>query len=495
MQQPVRFRATRPIDPIRALSVVFALFGAMAAVIAFRRYAGPIGAPIVWPLVALFAIYITFLLLIRARQKGPFHFLEIGIFFGGFLLLYGAWPMIELAVNGFVYNELSEDRLRGLGATPKEIGELGWWYVVFLGSFCAAYVLTRRRDRMPKVILRSKPDLALILTIVAGIAVAVVIRTMFGAAFDLQGQTYVEGFLKVQQLPTIARQIFSRVYSSEQTLHVLLITALAAHYRRTRWLLFAGLIVLVAMHLSRPGARGEFMLLAVATAQMYDFLVRPVPLKLVAVAAVAGFVLFAALGYLRQVGGAKDVPLTRMVLSASEFDAMYGTAYDLKYIRGDSGRALQWPALYWSDLTALIPQQLLPIEKTAPSIWYVNTYYQDVADNGGAFAFGAIPEAVIGAGPMELVWRGAVLGIAFALMHRRLTSRPVSFIYMACYVFVTVWSYQSIRASTFFLISLIAYTFIVPVFVVFAVAFLIRQRKAIGSRLIGALAHRAEERT
>jgi hypothetical protein len=447
----------------------------VAAVVAAHVYIAARAEPIFWPLLALVVIFSVFLAVIAAKQKAQMRFLQIGIVYAGFLLLYAAVPLLMFAVSDFVHTPAGDYRL--WPATIEQRATLAWWYVAALASFCTAYAMVPMRGRAHGTLSMTRPDVPLVFVLFVATLCAALVRLAVGQTLDTGG-TYVGGYLAIQQLPLLAAQLFSQLLGSELTFQILLVTALFSHYRRARSFLFLFFVGLIVLNIVRPGARTPMLLVFVSAAVMYDFFVRRLSMRFIAIAAAGGFVLFTSIAFFRQDTGKGPVSLKQAFVTMNEFEAMYGNAYELKYTLGQSGHALRTPALYFADLTALFPQQIFPFQKTAPSLWYISTFYRDLLASGGGLAFGALSEAVIGAGVIELIWRGALLGLIFGLMHRRLLSRRVSFAFLGFYVWLTVWAFQSIRNTSFGLLNLALYRFLVPLCAVYLVAMLLRRNRA-----------------
>jgi hypothetical protein len=107
-----------------------------------------------------------------------------------------------------------------------------------------------------------------------------------------------------------------------------------------------------------------------------------------------------------------------------------------------------------------VPQQLLPIEKISPSVWYVNTFYPIYAAMGGGFVFGSITESVLGGGWVDAVGRGAALGLLMAQIHRHHARGGGKFWSFIFYTWATVSAYQSFRTTTFVLAGYAVYRFL-----------------------------------
>jgi hypothetical protein len=74
--------------------------------------------------------------------------------------------------------------------------------------------------------------------------------------------------------------------------------------------------------------------------------------------------------------------------------------------------------------------------------------------------FGVVPQAMIGWDWPELVLRGGVLGLAFAGVHRWYARRSASLWATTFYVFLCLWSYFTVRSTTFHILLYVVYGFL-----------------------------------
>ena len=110
------------------------------------------------------------------------------------------------------------------------------------------------------------------------------------------------------------------------------------------------------------------------------------------------------------------------------------------------------------DRYLVIPSQLLPFSKTDPAEWYLEVI--GAQGTGVGFMFGVMAQAVLGFDWIELAARGALLGLLFALLHRWYVRRARRFWPTLLYLFVGIWSYYTIRATTFYLLHFVVYQFV-----------------------------------
>jgi len=167
----------------------------------------------------------------------------------------------------------------------------------------------------------------------------------------------------------------------------------------------------------------------------------------------AGLLLFLGLGMIRMLHlYSSDEAVVSLLASRNEFETLFANAYDLRELKATGQTDDIFPGLYFSDVANLIPQQIMPFKKIDMAEWYVQTFYDYYAEGGGGFGFGAVSESIVGLGWIDLIWRGALVGWIFASIYRRFVTKKKSFWNYSFYLWVTIFSYQTFRTTTFILL-------------------------------------------
>lgn len=439
---------------------------------------------IVGPLALSALITLGFVLYVR-RVGGAMPYFEIGVFCAGITFLYCAYPLAVYVLNRYSFPEWGDPRLYSMRFRPDELGSLAWWYVLYLACFCVAYAVARGRGTMRSLLKVTPPDGPMIGAIVVLLIGTRLFFGVLGRFFDLTSTSYTDAYLVYQRLPLLLRQIAMHVQGIDLTLQMMLVIALCcARRKRYRIILALVLLVTAVSHLVFPGARVHLFAVVLAAVAAYHLTIRRIPLRWIVIGAAVGFVLLLAMGLARQEGSRSLRALTSGGAGQiTEFEIIFGNAVDLKYIKYLSGGFIGQANLYWSPFFALVPQQLLPITKDLPGNWYVREYYPTYYALGGGLAFGLLSEAVMGYGIVEIVWRGLLIGVLFGLLHRRLARGQVSVGFLMFYIWVTVWSYQTIRTGTLAPLVLILYHFIVPLLGIFILGAVLRRGRYVARRL------------
>ncbi len=415
--------------------------------------------PVLVPLAAVLAA-IAVLLAVLGWRRGRVPVFEIGVVYAGVVGLYAVYPLVGYVASGLRYGPLNDLRLLTGQPDPAAVGRIGWHYVVHLLSFVLAYLFFRGRLRLT----RPQPEASSHATLVAAALCCVAVSAALmipGLFFDLSARTYGESYSVYRKLPLIYAQIANRSGQMAFALQVVLLTALLSRFRRTKWLVLAWLAGSFLIMMIRLGSRSEFFMLLFAVLVLYHWQVRPLSLSLSAAGASMAVLVFLAVGSWRAgQTTAQDLPWSGGLFSqSSEFEVLFGNAYDLDQRKHDGGLAGLPPTLLAADLLGLVPQQLLPIEKVDPAEWYVNTFFPDYAATGGGLAFGTVSESIVGGGWLDLAARGVILGFLLAQLHRLVAQSLPSFWSLAFYAWLTSQVYQLFRNTTLSLLPTIVYGF------------------------------------
>ena len=414
--------------------------------------------PVVLPLTVAAIAAGVFYLALRQWRRSDAPFFEVGGVYVAVVTLYAVYPLVGFLVLGLGYSSSNDDRLAVGRPGPEEVGLIGWYYVLHLVVFGGAYLLARGRGAGP-----GRPRSVEAPTLTAALALYAALTAYFGFLalfYDLSARTYAESYLVSSRLPLPLAQLTNHLGGARFVVELVILAALFTNYRRWRWLIAAWLAVVTVVAFARLGSRAEMVLLWLAAAVMYDLMVRRLRVRRVAIPAAAGLLVFLGIGLARD--GWFSAPGQRQVLFAyaTEFETIFANALHLNRLVA-SGEVPALPAgAIWSDLLALIPQQLSPIPKLNPADWYVQTYFPGYAASGGGLAFGTIAESLVGEGATGVVWRSALLGAVLGCFHAWVSSVPGRLWPMLLYVWVTVSLYQSFRSTTFVLLGFVFYRFL-----------------------------------
>jgi hypothetical protein len=431
--------------------------------------------PVVLPLVVAGAGAGAFYLALRLWRRSASPFFEVGGVYVAVVTLYTVYPLLGFLLMGLAYTQFNDSRLTRAAPGPEAVGLIGWYHVLHLLVFAGTYLLARGSgDRRAPLRSVEAP------TLIASVAAYAAITGFFvflGLFHDLSARTYNESYLVMWRLPLLLAQLANHLGGARFVLELVILAALFANYRRWRWVIGAWLAVATVLAVARLGSRTEIVLLWLAAAVMYDLTVRRLGMRQVVLPAVAGLVAFQAIGLLR--GGVLSMSGPFLFAYPSEFEVVFATAFHLDQLAASAAPPAPPLGVVWSDLLALIPQQVSPIAKLNPADWYVRTYFPIFAASGGGLVFGTIPESLVSDGVSGIVWRSGLLGLVLGRFHARVSPATGRLWPMVLYVWVTVSVYQSFRVTTFFLLGLLFYRFL-PV--ALAVGLLSHMLKVIAAR-------------
>jgi hypothetical protein len=453
--------------------------------------------PVIGPFIALVVLAAcVYSLSLRADRSAP---MELGVIYSAVVLIYGLYPLVVYLALGGAYTPLNDSRLFAAQPDPETVGRLGWYYALYMGVFILTYFAIRNGRESTSLQVTGGYDVALLLSVVI---CAITLRgTLLVADLlfsDRGADGYLASYTRFQHLPLIAQQVLTHASGIALFVQIVLIVLLAQKWAQLKWIIFLWLGAEFVFLLMGLGARTEFFVLALAALVARHLLFRHFRTGALVVMGVMLLVVFTVLGILRTIGdlSASDGGLLG-IASTSEFDSLFANALDVERMTesGDLDRAGIFWVVYFGDLLALIPQQILGTEKASLASWYVTTYYPEYAEQGGGLAFGAIAESIAGTGVADLLWRGAIIGAIFGVIHRHLATRPITIWLAAIYVWSVCFSYQAFRASTFALLPMVFFRVLPAMILVMIVAALFRHASHLPSAAKAAIADSHERLT
>lgn len=415
------------------------------------------GLAVLGPLLASTAVVLLFFWTLWHRRRGVVPWFEIGTVYVAVIFVYLTYPLVGFLALGQQYTPANDGRLIAAQPSADEIAAVGWLYVWHLVGFVLAYLAVRGRLGIRKTSL-PRPGTHVLVAIVSLFLVVELYELFLGLSYDMSSATYIETYLVARRLPLVLAQLLNHLHGTRYVLALMLMAALFSRYPRSRPVIVAWLMIAAAATLMRLGSRTDLVLLAIAVAMMYDAIVRPLPLRLVAGVAAVGLIGFVAFGIVRNSAAGAAAQSHNPFAYASEFESLLANAVHLSRVRSTIPDLPM--AFFLADLAALIPQQFAPFTKISPADWYVMTFFPSYATQGGGLAFGTISEAVLSGGAISALARGVALGVCFAAIHRLHVRNPGSFWVFVFYVWVATLSYQSFRSTTFYLVVLAAFRFL-----------------------------------
>jgi hypothetical protein len=382
---------------------------------------------------------------------------EIGAWYAAALGAYTILPLVVYVALGLAYTPLNDFRLFTAAPGPAEVARVGWYYAAYVAPFAAAYLWCRGRPEPARGVPAVPGPSAAVATV--GIAAAVLLNTVIAQAFDLRPESYADTYRVIQGLPLPVRQLLRFVVGLRLIFSLVVLTWAFADFPRRKWIVGAWLTFEVVDTLVVGGERTGLMLLLASTAILYHRAVRPIRVRTALIGGPLLLLTFVALGVLRAYRQLTEPGGFQVGVSSGEFDTIFANAIDLLR-RSANGELAGVPVrVLASDLLAVVPSQLLPVEKATFAEWYMARFYPAAAEAGQGYAFGVVPQAVLGFGVVELILRGTFVGWAFAKLDGIARRRSRQLWPTIGYIWMTLWAYQSFRASTFYVLSMLVQQF------------------------------------
>jgi hypothetical protein len=389
--------------------------------------------------------------------------LHVGFFAAGTALVYIALPPVFFVLSGFEWSQTSDSRLALLRAGPEDVSNYAWRGALYLSAFCATYILMVRSLAKPprtSPVRVAESDAAVCALIIAA---CFVYQTAIGFAFGISISDKDAAFpadALNPNLPLLVAQVTHNVMAIQRIAKLALVVALVGLWKNN-WAKLALTVFLSSELISTLalfGPRTYFATLLLATLLSFHKMVRAISIP------VLGACVVVFLGFLLAYGNIRNYADSPIDFSTSnEFQVLMGTAL---HVRDMVQSGLKVPLqVTWSELLMLIPQQLLPLQKIDPSIWYL--IESGYSESGSGYMFGVQSQAEVGGGNPELFLRGALLAVVLGFLHRQYSKHVADFVPTVCYIWLLTAIYYSYRAATFYWVTFIAFRVLVFVGIFF----------------------------
>ena len=357
---------------------------------------------------------------------------------------------------------MTDGRLLAYRFDIGAISSFAWWYVIYLATFAATYLVVRGRESVRSTAMEA-PSSALVVSLLTMLGTVYAFRWgmyfVYGLNPEASYSELADHPAVAVPIPYLLSQVVGVLFATTLVLKQAVILTLLCRWRSVRWrtvlLLWIGLeVALVGVRL---GARSSAVLLLLTMGLLYHRVVKPLNARAIFVGGTALLVGFLVLGAIRTGFSARDA-----LTGTNEFQSLFTTAFDIQQRKGLGPMAVPWQ-IYFTDIYLLIPSQLLPFEKLDPSAWYLDLIGQQNAGIG--YMFGVMAQAAVGFGRIELAVRGAVLGLVLGMLHRWYVRHSTGYWATLFYLYVSIWTYYTFRATTLWLVHFIVYEFVPVMFV------------------------------
>ena len=394
---------------------------------------------------------------------------DIGVLFLLALAIYSTLPPISWLVQGGEYSLIS-GRLFRLQPDVSEVIYLLNISIAYSLGFSFIYFKIQKKILQPENIkivkIKNSKVFASLFIVLFTYLITIF---LFTSGKIRSAESYVDSYLVIQELPLPLRQ-FLKLISAFSGVATLIITIALLQswprYRRIFWLY----VVTILFSFNAEGGRTGVAISLLSMVISWHVLIKPISSKKVIFCAIFALISFLLLGIYRNIGSLSGIGQIGFEgIGVGEFDVLWANAIELLQAK-KSGLIYVPFSTLTNEFYSFIPSQLLWFQKNSLSIWFLDIFHPYLKDLGGGLAFGALSQAVIGGGIIEALIRGIILGGLAGLLMRWYRKPTNNWWKFPVYLYILVWSYQSIRDTTFTLIGTIVQTTLPAVLVILIIS-------------------------
>jgi hypothetical protein len=399
------------------------------------------------------------------RRDGRAPIDDIGIWWLFVFMLYATLPPLAWLIQGGSYGPLS-GRLFQFQPSVNEIQYLMNISLAYIGGFTSVFLFKYKRVNRPVVATQAYIDNSKL----SGAAFMVILASLIQYILNALGlfrpaESYADSYAAIYELPLALRQFIKIVVQVSGVATHILIIAVFQRWPKYRFLFICYLFIIL-FNVNPQGSRGYIVTSLLSMVVAWHVLIRPFPQKRILVGGILGLLCFLAFGIWRQISSLSDInSLGFQGIGVGEFDSLWGNAVELLQAKNTNGINVNFETRF-GELFSFVPSQLLWFEKISLNDWYLTEFYPGLKETGMGFVFGAISQAVFGAGLLEAAIRGAIIG-ALAVWFMEWVRTPTKVWWrFPLHLYLLIGIFSGIRETTFIQFGDLVQTWLIAPFII-----------------------------
>lgn len=394
--------------------------------------------------VALF-IYCT-----KYNKKSPLD--DIGVLWIFVLFLYSVAPALSFYFQDGVYLTWLSGRLFSLQPTIEETIQLLNISLSFAFGFSIVYLITRKNINPSRFNVNGRiKDKLLFSSLLLFIVSKLFVYFLYITGLIATPQSYIEEYKVISEAPTLIRQVLKVVSVGGSICFLVCIVGLFQRWPKSRFAIL-GIILFIIATFNPDSSRTALVVSFLTMLICWHVYVKKIRTVVWMPLAFVGLIVFILLGEFR----GTDTTTSNLIENAfgglGEFESIWANSVEMLQEKNKGNIDVPFNVRF-NEFWQFIPSQLLPFEKQSISGWYLSKYYTSFQERGGGWAFGSIAQAALGGGVFEAFLRGSLLGLFYYLIFRYQRSNSNVWWSFPLYLHFLIFSYQSIRDTTFSQIS------------------------------------------
>lgn len=373
---------------------------------------------------------------------------EIGFIYLAFAVAYTVFPAYGFLTLDSLSSGTGFQDLARLAPDQGELGRHLWRHVLFIAAVGSGYLLFRGRhtprfNSSGNFGNAEKP-------VIRFLFVAVVLSVLLLWSLSAPVNAYVDNYTRYDNLSWVARRVVTICDVLKTGGTFVLLTLLFRNYRRFRLYIWSFVLVRAAYEVQFSlGSRIDAFMILTAALLLYHYYVKKVTLSRGLLAALACVLIFSVIETVRfaeDLSVLKETEFQARGMPAVELGAVYAQGFHL-YSERSAGSLppIEWQ-VFFNDFISLVP--LVDVTKWHPMYWYARNYFPNAVVP--PLTLGPIAESALWGGEIDLLVRGLINGVLFALLMRWFAREGGKWQVITIYVFCYSTCIMCLKYSIFY---------------------------------------------
>jgi len=400
------------------------------------------------PILAVILIFVIFTLLLKRRFKKDL-FIELGFIYISFVVIYTIAPGLGLIYSLSRPNEPIGMLLDSLQIDVSNLSRHLWRHFLFIFSFSGGYYFFRGKDKMVHVDLNGSKHFTIIFLIVF-ISVSLIFLNVMSAPVE----TYYENYTRYDHLSVPLRKLASLFIRFKIGFYTILLTLLFSQYNRYKKFIYSIILSLCLIELIfSHGSRIYIFIILLQAFFLYNFFVKIISLKKIALSVFLMMIFFSAIEVVRlldvKTSDAKEVLTENNIGIPGELGALFVPGFQL-YTDREKGTLphRDWQMFFYDFIS---PFSFNSFTKWNTMYWYAENYFPNAVVP--PFTIGPIAESALWGGEIDLFFRGLINGVFFAFIVKWFLKRKSKWWAITIYAYCFSFSIITLKYSVFFYLT------------------------------------------
>lgn len=368
---------------------------------------------------------------------------DIGFVYACLIVIYTMLPAV-----GLLTELRADDPIRTIQASNADLVNQIWRHLIFLCIFVLSYLMFKGGGNYSIDIKKIKINKKLIRYLLALLIICICLLLYLSGPVN----NYYESYTRFQDLPWLYGKVASVCIRFKYSIYLAILTIMFINYEYyKKYIIFFLISIILFEFIFNYGARIQVLIIVIQAICLFSILINQISLRSILLIGFLFTIIFGIVEIIRL----PDYESSEFWVNFGfrllpwEFNSVFYSGLHL-YQERNSGALIyaEWPMLFYDFISIFTFNDFT---RWNPMVWYHQNYYPTALV--APFTLGPIAESAIWGGEIDLVIRGFINGIFFAIVSRIFIANKYNLWAIIIYVFIYSMSIITLKYSIFYTLT------------------------------------------